>query len=133
MDTTLRQARGAQPVAGWNFRRDWSFLVPAGLLTLFMLFAVFNYLAQAAGVEAEIQRLGFPGWLRIVLAVAKLLGVAAIWFAPTPALRHFGYAGLLFNFLMAFMAHVAAADGEFVGALMALTLLGLAMWRDPRP
>lgn len=118
--------------SGWNFKRDWSFLVPAALLTLMMLGAAANYLFNVEAMAPEFARLGFPAWLRPTLGVAKVLAVLAIWFAPTAPLRHFAYAGLLFNFIMALMAHAAAGDGEFGGALAALVLLGIVMWRDPR-
>ena len=117
---------------GWNFRRDWTFLVPAALLSLMMLGSATMYFVKAADVTAEFVKLGFPAWVRPLLATAKIVGVGLIWLSPSAPLRHFAYAGFLFNFILAALAHGYAGDGEWVGAVVALALLGVMMWRDPR-
>ncbi len=132
MAKTYTQAYGRRHT-GWNLRRDWTYLVPMGLLSLMMLGSATMYFVKADEVAAEFVKLGFPAWVRPLLATAKVLGVGLVWFSPSAPLRHFAYAGFLFNFILAALAHGYAGDGEFPGALMALALLGLAMWRDPRP
>ena len=117
---------------GWNLKRDWSFLVPAVLLSLMMLGSATMYFVKAADVTAEFVKLGFPAWVRPLLATAKIVGVGLIWLSPSAPLRHFAYAGFLFNFILAALAHGYAGDGEWVGAVVALALLGVMMWRDPR-
>ena len=118
--------------AGWNFKRDWTFLVPAILLSLMMLASATMYFLKAEDVTAEFVKLGFPAWVRPLLAIAKIAGVALLWLSPKPALRHFAYAGFLFNFVLAALAHGYAGDDDLGGPLMALVLLGIMMWRDPR-
>ena len=120
------------PARRLSFKRDWTFLVPLGLLSLMMLGSATMYFVQAEEVGAEFVRLGFPAWVRPLLAVAKIVGVALLWFAPSAPLRHFAYAGFLFNFILASLAHGYAGDGDWVGAVVALALLCVAMWRDPR-
>ena len=122
----------AERRGGWSFKRDWGFLVPAILLSLMMLASATFYFAQAEEVTAEFVKLGFPAWVRPLLAVAKVIGIALLWLSPSAPLRHFAYAGFLFNFVLATLAHGYAGDGEWVGGLVALALLALAMWRDPR-
>jgi len=117
---------------GWNFRRNWTFLVPAILLSLMMLGSGVMYFLNAGEVNAEFTKLGFPTWVRPILAVAKIAGVLAIWFSPSPALRHMAYAGFLIDFVLAALAHGYAGDGHLLTPFIALTLLGLTMWRDPR-
>ena len=119
-------------LTGWNFKRDWTFLVPAALLSLMMLGSATMYFVKAADVTAEFVKLGFPTWVRPLLAVAKAVGVGLIWLSPSAPLRHFAYAGFLFNFVLATLAHGYAGDGEWVGGVVALVLLGVTMWRDPR-
>lgn len=115
-----------------SFKRDWTFLVPLILISLMMLASATFYFVQAEEVTAEFVKLGFPGWLRPLLALAKIAGVALLWFAPTAPLRHFAYAGFLFNFILAALAHGYAGDDDLGGPLVALVLLGLSMWLDPR-
>ena len=117
---------------GWNLKRDWGFLVPAILLSLMMLGSATMYFVKAADVTAEFVKLGFPAWVRPLLAVAKVVGVGLLWLSPSAPLRHFAYAGFLFNFILAALGHGYAGDGEWVGAVVALVLLGVMMWRDPR-
>ena len=117
---------------GWSLKRDWGFLVPAVLLSLMMLASATMYFVKAADVTAEFVKLGFPAWVRPLLAVAKIVGVGLLWLSPSAPLRHFAYAGFLFNFVLAALAHGYAGDGEWVGAVVALALLGVMMWRDPR-
>ena len=117
---------------GWNFKRDWTFLVPAILLSLMMLASATFYFAKAEDIAGEFARLGFPAWVRPLLGLAKIAGVGLLWFAPSAPLRHFAYAGFLFNFILAALAHGYAGDADLGGPLVALVLLGLAMWRDPR-
>ena len=119
--------------SGWNFKRDWTFLVPAILLSLMMLVSAGAYFYNAEAVNAEFTKLGFPTWLRPVLAIAKITGVVLLWASRSAALRHFAYAGFLFNFVIAALAHGYAGDDDLPGPFFALTLLALAMWRDPRP
>lgn len=69
------------------------------------------------------ESLGFPTWVIYPLAVAKLLGVVAITTRKNARLKEWAYAGFFFNFLLALVAHVVVADGEFVGAAVALVLL----------
>lgn len=123
---------GARPYGGWSFKRDWTFLVPAILLSLMMLASATMYFVKADDVTAEFVKLGFPAWVRPILAAAKIAGVALLWLSPSAPLRHFAYAGFLFNFVLAALAHGYAGDDDLAGPLMALALLGLAMWRDPR-
>ena len=117
---------------GWNFKRDWSFLVPAGLLSLMMLGSGIMYFVEAEAVAGEFARLGFPTWVRPLLGAAKIVGVGLLWFSPSASLRHFAYAGFLFDFILAALAHGYAGDGPVGPSTVALLLLFLAMWRDPR-
>lgn len=64
----------------------------------------------------------------IPLAIAKILGLVAIWVNKSKLLRKWAYAGFFFNLLLAFVAHVAISDGEQWGALMAMVLLFLSRY-----
>jgi len=83
----------------------------------------FNY----AHVSEEFGNLGFPLWIIYPLAVLKIIGVATLWIKALPSLlREWAYAGMFFNVLLAFVAHVMVSDGEQWGALVALILIVLS-------
>ncbi|HXC65627.1 MAG TPA: DoxX family protein, partial [bacterium] len=54
--------------------------------------------------------LGYPSYFRLELAVAKILGVAAL-LLPCPAkLKEWAYAGFTFTLISAFIAHLSSGD-----------------------
>ncbi|MEL6142032.1 MAG: DoxX family protein, partial [Bacteroidota bacterium] len=74
--------------------------------------------------------LSFPTWLVIPLGIAKLLGLVAIWTKRSSWLKEWAYAGFFFDFLLALTAHLAAKDGGFGAAAMALLFLGVSYYFD---
>ncbi len=99
------------------------YLVSTGLLTLFMLMSVGMYFFNHEMVKETFTNLGFPTYIIYPLAIAKILGLIAIWTKKSNALKEWAYAGFFFDFLLAFVAHIAIKDGEFAGALIATVLL----------
>ena len=62
-------------------------------------------------VAAAFTHYGFPGYFRVELALAKLLGVVLL-LAPVPArLKEWAYAGFAITLGSALIAHVAVGDG----------------------
>lgn len=102
------------------------FYVATGLFTALMLFSVGNYFFNNDAINGAFRSLGYPTYLIYPLAVAKLLGIAALWFAPNATLREWAYAGFFFNVTLAFFAHFQIGDGEQVGALIAFVLVLLS-------
>lgn len=79
------------------------------LFALLMGFAGFAYLTQPALAQA-FSHLGLPSYLRIELAVAKLLGGVAL-LAPVPrGVKEWSYAGFGITLLSAAIAH-SSVDG----------------------
>lgn len=99
------------------------YYVALGLFTALMLFSVFNYLFQNETVQGAFTSLGFPTFLIYPLAIAKLLGLAAIWTKRSVVLKEWAYAGFTFNIILAALAHLNAGDGRVGGALVALVLI----------
>ncbi len=99
------------------------FYISTGLLTLLMLFSASMYFVNTEGVAAEFTKLGFPTYIIYPLAIAKLLGLIAIWFIKNPSLKEWAYAGFFFNILLAFSAHLIMNDGDQMGAVLALAFL----------
>src|SRR5579864_5655596 len=72
--------------------------------------AYYMFMRLPEGAE-PIERLGFPGYFRVELAWAKLLGVAVL-LAPVPArLKEWAYAGFAINLASALIAHLSMGDG----------------------
>jgi hypothetical protein len=64
----------------------------------------------AEGAAATFERLGFPGYFRIELGVAKILGALAL-VSPLPRwMKEWTYAGFTITFVSAVTAHLAAGD-----------------------
>jgi len=94
-----------------------------GLLTLLMLFSAGMYIFNNEAVQEMFTNFGYPTYIIYPLAVAKLLGVFAIWNPKFDTLKEWAYAGFFFDFVLAFFAHKMINDGEEMGAIMALVLL----------
>lgn len=102
----------------------WGYFITTGLFTAMIASSVFAfYIAQTEVAQEAFQNLGFPAWLVLPLAGAKLLGLLALWIRKVPQLTTMAYAGFFFNLILAIIAHVSVGDGEFGGALGALVLV----------
>ena len=109
-----------------NNKDKWIYRISTGLLTLLMTFSAVMYFTQYDTVSETISGLGFPTFIIYPLAIAKLLGVFAIWSNKTDILKEWAYAGFTFNLLLAFGAHFNAGDGEQYPALVGLVLLAVS-------
>nr|WP_321235587.1 DoxX family protein [uncultured Psychroserpens sp.] len=99
------------------------YYVATGLLTLLMLFSVSMYFFKHEDVSAMFTNFGYPTYIIYPYAVAKLLGLVALWGPSFKILKEWAYAGFFFAFILAFFAHVMINDGEQTGALIAFILL----------
>jgi hypothetical protein len=102
------------------------FCLEMGFTAWYMLFR----LPEGAQV---ITRLGFPGYFRVELACAKLIGVVVL-LVPVPArLREWAYAGFAINLVSALIAHLSMGDGPNALAPSTLTsvlwALSYFLWR----
>ena len=84
-------------------------------------------------VAEAFTHLGFPGYFRVELSWAKLLGVVLL-LAPVPArLKEWAYAGFAFTLASALVAHLAVGDGPeawgFAAGTSVLWLLSYILWR----
>ena len=102
------------------------FYISTVLLTLMMLFSVSMYLFSHAEVSKLIISLGYPAYIIYPLAIAKILGLIAIWSNYSKTLKEWAYAGFFYDFVLALSAHLSVGDGEFGLAAVALVLLGVS-------
>src|SRR4029077_13717870 len=86
------------------------FWIVTAIFCLQIAFTAFAQL-RLPQVEEAFTHLGFPGYFRVELAWAKLLGVALL-LAPVPArLKEWAYAGFAITLASALIAHFAVGDG----------------------
>jgi hypothetical protein len=80
------------------------------LFCLQMSFTAYAQL-QLPQVAEAFSHLGFPGYFRVELSWAKLLGVVLL-LAPVPArLKEWAYAGFAITLVSALIAHFSLGDG----------------------
>lgn len=99
------------------------YYLATGLLTLLMLFSVQMYFFKHDMVAQMFTSFGYPKYIIYPYAIAKLLGLFAIWNPNFKAIKEWAYAGFFFAFILAFFAHYMIGDGEQTGALVAFILL----------
>ena len=110
----------------------WSALI---LLTAIMLFSVFNYFTKYEMIVGFFEHLNYPTYLIYPLAIAKILGLIAIWGNFSSWLREWAYAGFFFDTLLAFFAHYITDGQDYLFAFVALiaTLIAYFVGREIRP
>lgn len=106
------------------------YYISTGLFSALMLMSAGMYLFNYEEIEKTFLELGYPAYIIIPLAIAKILGVIAVWTKLSPFLREWAYAGFFYDALLALSAHLVAQDGAFGGALIALILILTSYWTD---
>ncbi|MEM9918362.1 MAG: DoxX family protein [Bacteroidota bacterium] len=99
------------------------YFISTGLLTAMTGVSAVMYFFKFDDVSATFEKLGYPSHIVLPLATAKILGLIAIWTRKFQTLKEWAYAGFFFDFVLAFLAHYYAQDGEFAPAIGAAVLL----------
>ena len=110
----MKEARKQDKIIYWT---------STGLLTALMLLSAGMYFVQHDMVSATFTKLGFPTYIIYPLAIAKILGLIALWTRKSEMLKEWAYAGFFFDFVLALSAHLNIGDGEFLPSIIALILL----------
>ncbi|WP_210423628.1 DoxX family protein [Croceivirga thetidis] len=99
------------------------FWASTGLLSILMLFSVYNYFFNYEMIKGFFEGFGYPTYLIYPLAIAKILGLVAIWGNFSKWLKEWAYAGFFFDTVLAFFAHYMISDGQHMGAVIAFVLV----------
>lgn len=102
--------------------------ISTGLLSALLLMSAGMYIFDYENISKTFLGLGYPSYIVLPLAVAKILGVITIWTNVSKTLKEWAYAGFFFNFVLAFFAHFMIRDGECPGAFVAMVLLALSYY-----
>ena len=101
--------------------------ITTGIIGLTMLFTAYNYLGNPQ-FEETFKHLGFPSYFRIELAIAKILGVAALLLPQIPTrVKEWAYAGFFFAMSGAILSHAANGDTDAKGFFAPLLLIVLTV------
>jgi hypothetical protein len=86
------------------------YIISTALLGASMIYTASTYLFNEEA-KASFDHLGLPGYFRIELAIAKILGALALMVPAVPRrIREFAYDGFAITFISAFIAHLAVDD-----------------------
>ena len=105
-----------------------AYRISTGVIALVMLFSLYKMFSP------DYAHLGLPNYLRLELAIAKLLGLAVLLAPRVPtSVREWAYAGFAIVLVSATVAHYASGDGvphalEPLGFLVVL-LVSHRAWR----
>jgi hypothetical protein len=125
MSTTSRAAHIAAQSPKHNSNpRALAALISTGLFAALMTVSGVLYLVGPPPIVAAIAELGYPPYFRVLLGVAKLMGVAGLLLPRRPTLREWAYAGFTFDLVAALVSHaVVGGAAHAPPAAFALALL----------
>ncbi|KAA3641264.1 MAG: DoxX family protein [Bacteroidetes bacterium] len=106
-----------------NKRDRIIFTVVTALFSAHMLFTVVAYIFMHDMVSEMFVSLGVSPSIIYPLAIAKVLGLIAIWTNKSRILKELAYLGFATDFVLAIAFHLKVADGGAVAAMVALVML----------
>ncbi len=102
--------------------------VVTGIFSLMLLAGAVTYFINYEMVSEMFTSLGVPTVIIYPLAIAKILGIAAIWFIDNPLIKKLAYLGFAIDLVLAIVAHLNAGDGQAFGPTIPLVLLAISYW-----
>ena len=92
-----------------------------------------SYLTGSEQVVSGFAKAGYPQHLRIVLGIVKPLAAIVLLVPGLALLKEWGYAGVTFAWVMAFISARASGEGPQVWSLPVVLLVLLAVSYATRP
>jgi DoxX-like protein len=86
-----------------------TYWVTTGLVSLIMLYSVIVYMTDPR-IDAVFHHLGFPSYLRVELAVGKLIGIVLLLGPFSAWLKEWAYGCFVVVFISAVIAHTVSGD-----------------------
>jgi hypothetical protein len=109
-------------------RNEITYWTATAIVAAIMLWSAFNFSFNEE-MKGGFAHLGLPGWFRIELTVAKILGALALLIPMTPTrIKEFAYFGFALTIVSASIAHLSSGDGIWHGLepLVALGVLAVS-------
>jgi DoxX-like family len=102
------------------------------IVAVMLLFAL-GYLAGNPQVVSGFTKAGYPQHLRIILGVAKPVAAIVLLLPGLTLLKEWAYAGAVFTWVMAVIAHYLAGDGVQIWGIPLVLLILLIVSYIARP
>ena len=99
------------------------YYLATGVLTAIMICSVQMYLRNPDMIADYFESVHYPRYLVYPLAIAKILGLVAIWGNFSKWLKEWAYAGFFFDIILAFTAHMVVKDGGELFSIIAFIAL----------
>lgn len=100
-----------------------AYYLTTGVLTAIMVYSVQMYLRNPEAIADYFESVDYPRYLVYPLAIAKILGLVAIWGNFSKWLKEWAYAGFFFDVVLAFTAHKVVQDGGELFSIIAFIAL----------
>lgn len=97
--------------------------IVTAIFSLTTLAAAITYFVQYEMVSEMFSSLGVPTEIIYPLAIAKILGIIAIWLIKSPLLKKLAFLGFALDLVFAIIAHIRADDGGAFGPIVPLVLV----------
>jgi hypothetical protein len=120
-------------VSGGAMGRKVTYWVSTVIVAAVMGLAAFAYLSGSSEAVEGFAKLGYPQHFRVILGIAKVLGVIALLAPGLPIVKEWAYAGFTFAWLGALVAHTLAHDplSSRLSPLVLLALLAVSYATRP--
>ena len=99
-----------------------------GIFSLMLLAGAITYFVMYDMTAEMFTSLGVPTQIIYPLAIAKILGIVAIWFIKIPLIKNLAYLGFALDLVLAIISHLNAGDGQAFGPVIPLVLLIISYW-----
>lgn len=97
-----------------------------GLLSAFIIITAALYYFNYEVVKEAFISLSYPVYLIYPLAIVKIIAAVVLLLPKKIVLKEWAYAGLLFDFILAFFAHIMISDGNQMTPVIAFILLSVS-------
>jgi len=94
-----------------------------GLLSVILLMSAGMYVFKNEMIQQAFTSFGYPTYLIYPLVFLKLAAVIVLLTQKQNFIKYLAYAGLFFEIILAFFAHIMINDGGQMTAIIAMVLL----------